>query len=65
MAPEPLPSATVVVLRDGGAGLEVLLLDRVASKEGKPGPSVFPGGRLDPADREGGEEGDAALRRAA
>jgi 8-oxo-dGTP pyrophosphatase MutT (NUDIX family) len=64
MAPPPLPSATVVVLRDGAAGLEVLLLDRVP-REGKPGPSVFPGGRVDPLDREGGDEGDAALRRAA
>jgi 8-oxo-dGTP pyrophosphatase MutT (NUDIX family) len=63
MAQEPQPSATVVVLRDGAAGLEVLLLDRV-EKEGKPGPSVFPGGRVDPLDREGGDE-DAALRRAA
>ena len=65
MAQEPLPSATVVVLRDGASGLEVLLLDRVPNAEGKPGPSVFPGGRVDPADRAGGEEGDAALRRAA
>ena len=65
MALEPLPSATVVVLRDAAAGLEVLLLDRVPSADGKPGPSVFPGGRVDPADREGGAEGDAALRRAA
>jgi 8-oxo-dGTP pyrophosphatase MutT (NUDIX family) len=65
MPPEPLPSATVVVLRDGAAGLEVLLLDRVPSAEGKPGPSVFPGGRVDPADREDGAGGDAFLRRAA
>jgi 8-oxo-dGTP pyrophosphatase MutT (NUDIX family) len=64
MASEPLPSATIVVLRDGAAGLEVLLLDRV-EKEGKPGPSVFPGGRVDPLDHVQGDEGDAALRRAA
>jgi 8-oxo-dGTP pyrophosphatase MutT (NUDIX family) len=65
MASEPLPSATVVVLRDGRAGLELLLLDRPPDAEGKAGPSVFPGGRVEPADREGASLGDAALRRAA
>jgi 8-oxo-dGTP pyrophosphatase MutT (NUDIX family) len=65
MASEPLPAATVVVLRDGSAGLEVLLLERVPSAEGRAGPSVFPGGRIDPADRVGGALDDAALRRAA
>jgi 8-oxo-dGTP pyrophosphatase MutT (NUDIX family) len=47
--PEPKPSATVVLLRDGGAGLELLLLQR-AAREGKPGPWVFPGGKVEPAD---------------
>ena len=65
MASEPQPAATVVVLRDGGAGLEVLLLERVPSAEGKPGASVFPGGRVDPSDRAGGVLDDDALRRAA
>jgi 8-oxo-dGTP pyrophosphatase MutT (NUDIX family) len=65
MASEPLPSATVVVVRGGGPGLEVLLLERVADAEGKAGASVFPGGRVDPADRSGSDLDDAALRRAA
>ncbi len=65
MASEPVPAATIVVLRDGGAGLEVLLLERMPSAEGKPGASVFPGGRVDPADRAEGAPDDAALRRAA
>lgn len=62
---EPLPSATVVVVRDGAAGLEVLLLERVPGAEGKAGPSVFPGGRVDDADRAGPALDDATLRRAA
>lgn len=62
---EPQPASTVVVVRDGGAGLEVLLLERTPSAEGKAGPSVFPGGRVDPADLSGSRLDDAALRRAA
>jgi 8-oxo-dGTP pyrophosphatase MutT (NUDIX family) len=46
---EPIPSATVVVLRDGGDGLETLLLQRSPHK-GKPSPWVFPGGRVEEAD---------------
>jgi 8-oxo-dGTP pyrophosphatase MutT (NUDIX family) len=65
MASEPLPAATVVVLRDGSAGLEVLLLERVPGAGGRTGASVFPGGRVDPADLGGGPLDDAALRRAA
>ena len=52
-------------MRDGTRGLEVLLLERAPDKEGKAGPSVFPGGRVEPADQEGGGLDDAALRRAA
>jgi 8-oxo-dGTP pyrophosphatase MutT (NUDIX family) len=59
-----LPAATVVVLRDGAPGLEVLLLERV-SKPGSPGPSVFPGGRVETSDRSAGALDDAAFRRAA
>jgi 8-oxo-dGTP pyrophosphatase MutT (NUDIX family) len=59
-----LPAATVVVVRDGALGLEVLLLERV-SKPGRPGPSVFPGGRVEALDRSGGALDDAAFRRAA
>jgi len=43
-------AATVVLLRDGPAGLETLLLRR-NSKIAFGGMWVFPGGRVDPADR--------------
>lgn len=44
-------AATLIVLRDGAAGLEVLMLRR-AEKEGdqNSGASVFPGGGVDPQD---------------
>lgn len=47
--PEPIPSATVVLLRDGARDIEVLLLQR-SPRKGKPGPWVFPGGRVEPHD---------------
>lgn len=53
---DPVPvrdAATVVLLRDGGAGLEVWLLTRVQQMAFAGGMSVFPGGRVD--------EGDAGL----
>ena len=61
MSEEPKPSGTVVVVRDRGA-LEVLLLQR-ATRQGKPGPWVFPGGKVDEADRHpgAGAEQDACL----
>ena len=52
--PEAKPSATVVLLRDATPGLELLLLQR-AAREGKPGPWVFPGGKVEPADVEAGD----------
>jgi 8-oxo-dGTP pyrophosphatase MutT (NUDIX family) len=70
---EPLPSGTVVVLRDapqpsGGpaslASLELLLLQR-RSRDGEPGAWVFPGGKVDAPDRRGGEAAAADARRAA
>jgi len=69
-AVEALPAATLVLVRDGpGAGSppEVLMLRRVRTSGFVPGAWVFPGGRVDPADRAGsilerwrGEEGAAA-----
>lgn len=41
------------------------MLERVPREPGASGPSVFPGGRVDDADRAGGARGDAVLRRAA
>jgi len=52
----PRDASTVMVLRpggvneDGGAGVEVLMLRRVAAMKFAPGAYVFPGGSVDPAD---------------
>ena len=47
---EPRPAATVVLLRPGTAGLEVLLTHRPATMAFAGGAHVFPGGRVDPSD---------------
>ena len=47
-----LPSATVVMLRDGAAGLEVFLLKRHGLSDVLGGAYVFPGGKLDREDEE-------------
>lgn len=47
----PLPSSTVMVLRDALDGLEVLLMRRHADSGVLGGAHVFPGGKLDAADR--------------
>jgi 8-oxo-dGTP pyrophosphatase MutT (NUDIX family) len=61
--PLPLPSGTVVVLRDA-PGLELLLLQRNA-RDGQAGLWVFPGGKVDAGDRRGdGEPADDARRAA-
>src|SRR6185295_17054847 len=46
----PRPAATVLLLRDGEAGLEVLMTRRSATASFAPGAYVFPGGVIDPAD---------------
>jgi len=46
------PSATVVLLRDGPAGLEVFLLQRHGQSEVLGGAYVFPGGKADPEDQD-------------
>src|SRR5262245_58201471 len=46
----PIPAATVVVLREGAAGLEVLLTHRPATMAFAAGMHVFPGGRVDADD---------------
>jgi 8-oxo-dGTP pyrophosphatase MutT (NUDIX family) len=60
------PAATVVILRDGDDGLEVLLGRRSSKLAFHGGAWVFPGGRVDPDDY-GGDSEDvvAAARRAA
>ena len=47
---EAAPAATVVVVRDGESGLEVLLARRSSQLAFHGGAWVFPGGRIDPED---------------
>jgi 8-oxo-dGTP pyrophosphatase MutT (NUDIX family) len=47
---EPRPAATIVLLREGDAGTEVLLLRRNRRSGFVPGAYVFPGGRVDGSD---------------
>jgi len=63
---EAKPAATVVLLRDGADGLEVLLARRSSKLAFHGGAWVFPGGRIDPDDY-GDAPGDLprAARRAA
>ena len=50
-APAPTrPAATVLLLRDGEAGLEVLMTRRSLTASFAPGAYVFPGGGIDPLD---------------
>lgn len=59
------PAATVVVVRDGVSGLEVLMLKRSGSGSFS-NHWVFPGGKVDPADHDHGSEDPlASFRRAA
>ncbi|AMO25532.1 hypothetical protein GCM10027034_15560 [Ramlibacter solisilvae] len=46
----PRPAATILLLRDGDQGLEVLMTRRSASASFAPGAYVFPGGVIDAAD---------------
>ncbi len=50
--PAPLrPAATILLLRDGARGLEVLMTRRSETASFAPGAYVFPGGALDPSDQ--------------
>jgi glyoxylase-like metal-dependent hydrolase (beta-lactamase superfamily II)/8-oxo-dGTP pyrophosphatase MutT (NUDIX family) len=51
-APLPRSAATLVLLRPGGAGPEVLMIQRVQNAAFLGGAYVFPGGALDDADAE-------------
>lgn len=64
------PAATILLMRDGAAGLEVLLMRRGRAAGFVPGAYVFPGGRVDRSDAEphvvehlDGLDGAAAARR--
>jgi 8-oxo-dGTP pyrophosphatase MutT (NUDIX family) len=48
--PTPLPAATVILLRDGASGMETYLVQRHRKLRFMGGATVFPGGKLDPAD---------------
>lgn len=50
MPVEPLPAATVLLLRDGAGGTEVVMLER-HHEAFFPGALVFPGGQVDEADK--------------
>ncbi|MDP3760158.1 MAG: MBL fold metallo-hydrolase [Ramlibacter sp.] len=54
------PAATVLLLRDGAQGFEVLMTRRSASASFAPGAYVFPGGTIDAADAQ--SHGIAARR---
>ena len=55
-AAAPLPAATILLLRDGEAGLEVFMVKRHHQIDFIAGALVFPGGKLEPGDA------DPALR---
>jgi glyoxylase-like metal-dependent hydrolase (beta-lactamase superfamily II)/8-oxo-dGTP pyrophosphatase MutT (NUDIX family) len=61
-APAPRLAATLAILRDGPAGLEILLTLRPKELRFMGGAIVFPGGAVDPDDR---DERVTALREAA
>jgi 8-oxo-dGTP pyrophosphatase MutT (NUDIX family) len=47
----PRPASTVLLLRDGPGGVEVLMVTRNVASDFASGALVFPGGRVDDADR--------------
>ncbi len=55
--PAPLPSATILLLRDGARGIEVFMVKRHHQIDFASGALVFPGGKVDAHDR------DQALRK--
>ena len=69
--PEPIPAATLVLMRSavGGGAPELLMMERAATMAFAAGALVFPGGRIDPGDHEAAEgfpdDTDAAARIAA
>ena len=48
--PPARPAATILLIRDGGAGLEVFMVQRHHQIDFATGAMVFPGGKVDPAD---------------
>jgi len=58
-------AATAVIIRDGEAGIEALLLRRHRQLKVSGGHWVFPGGGIDPSDYLGGSDDELAARVAA
>jgi 8-oxo-dGTP pyrophosphatase MutT (NUDIX family) len=52
MSDDAIPAATLVVWRDNPSGPEILVVERSANMTFAAGAIVFPGGRIDAADRE-------------
>jgi 8-oxo-dGTP pyrophosphatase MutT (NUDIX family) len=52
MSDDAIPAATLVVWRDTGTSPEILIVERAATLAFAAGAIVFPGGRVDQADRE-------------
>jgi 8-oxo-dGTP pyrophosphatase MutT (NUDIX family) len=61
--PEVRDAATVMLVRDGEAGMEVFMLRRNLNSDFVGGAYVFPGGAVDPADREADLEAVSTGRR--
>jgi 8-oxo-dGTP pyrophosphatase MutT (NUDIX family) len=57
----PRPAATVLLLRDGPAGIEVFMATRHQGSSFMPGILVFPGGAVDPDDSEAGLVASASV----
>jgi 8-oxo-dGTP pyrophosphatase MutT (NUDIX family) len=55
----PRPAATILLLRDGAEGLEVLMICRAREMDFAAGALVFPGGRVEEADALLAPSGDA------
>lgn len=51
----PRPASTVMLLRDGGNGIEVFTVQRASTMAFVAGATVFPGGSVDPSDEDPGQ----------
>lgn len=49
---KPLPASSILVVRDGQTGLEVLMTERAKTMKFAPGAFVFPGGKVDSKDED-------------